>query len=135
MIEMSLENLYDLYKNNKKGAIKGKRDKYNNVFVTKDANGQVIVNGVKHCTIKTSSDLNALLESGLRNRTSSRSHIISTIIIEATDRKTKLITTGKLTLVDLAGIGASSKSSTNGNDIAEAKAISSSLSALSGVIR
>ena len=68
------------------------------------------------------------------NTNSSRSHIITTIIIKATDRKTKLTTTGKLTLVDLAGNENQKNAKATGDQLKEQKAINSSLSALGGVI-
>merc|ERR1711968_383499 len=68
------------------------------------------------------------------NSESSRSHLVSTIIIEATDRKTKLTTTGKLTLVDLAGSESQKKTGATGDTLKEANAINKSLSALGGVI-
>ena len=113
------------------------------LVVRKDANGQVVVNGVTHCVAKTAGDLEGLLDSGMRKRhvastkmnsESSRSHLIATIMIEATDRKTKLTTTGKLTLVDLAGSESQKKTGATGNQLKEAKAINSSLSALGAVI-
>ena len=137
MIEMYLDSLEDLYFNNKKGTVVGKRDGKGELVVMKGSNGQVQVNGVTHVRANTASDLSALLESGMRRRkdaSTDRSHLISTIIIEATDRKTKLITTGKLTLVDLAGSESQKKAGAKGDQLKEAKAINSSLSALGGVI-
>ena len=143
MIEMYLGGLNDLYLNTKNGVVMGERDRQNKLKISKDTNGQVVVNGITHCTAQTAADLNALLESGMRKRKvastemnseSSRSHLISTIIIQATDRKTKLITTGKLTLVDLAGSESQKKTGAKGNQLKEAKAINSSLSALGAVI-
>ena len=55
-------------------------------------------------------------------------------MIEATDRKTKLTTTGKLTLVDLAGSESQKKTGATGDQLKEANAINSSLSALGNVI-
>ena len=68
------------------------------------------------------------------NSESSRSHLVSSIMIEATDKKTKLTTTGKLTLVDLAGSESQKKTGASGDQLKEAKAINSSLSALGNVI-
>ena len=93
------------------------------------AHGRVQVGGVSMCTAKTRSELENVLASGQAKRhvsatkmnsESSRSHLVSTIIIEATDRKTKLTTTGKLTLVDLAGSESQKKTGASGDTLKEA---------------
>ena len=140
---MYLDGLIDLLKHVKSGKVMGECNNKGQLVVRKDANGQVVVNGVTHCVAKTAGDLEGLLDSGMRKRhvastkmnsESSRSHLIATIMIEATDRKTKLTTTGKLTLVDLAGSESQKKTGATGNQLKEAKAINSSLSALGAVI-
>ena len=144
MIEMYMNNLYDLLKHVSSGKRIGELNKNGTLSIdTNKTNGQVIVNGVTHCISKTSNELKSILESGMRKRqsastamnaNSSRSHIITTIIIKSTDRKTKLTTTGKLTLVDLAGNENQKNAKATGDQLKEQKAINSSLSALGGVI-
>ena len=143
MVEMYLDDLNDLLAGTRGGTIFGKRDRKNKLQVRKGAHGKVEVHGVTHCKALTASDLNSLLESGLRKRRvastkmnaeSSRSHLISSIMIEATDRKTKLVTSGKLTLVDLAGSESQKKTGADGDTLKEANAINKSLSALGNVI-
>eukprot|EP00946_MAST-07B_sp_MAST-7B-sp1_P000945 g945.t1 len=121
----------------------GKLDRKGQLAVRKDAHGRVQVGGVSMCTAKTRSELGNILASGQAKRhvsatkmnsESSRSHLVSTIIIEATDRKTKLTTTGKLTLVDLAGSESQKKTGASGDTLKEAMAINKSLSALGNVI-
>merc|ERR1712167_227968 len=68
------------------------------------------------------------------NAESSRSHLITSIMISARNKKTKLVTGGKLTLVDLAGSESQKKTGASGQQLEEAKAINSSLSALGSVI-
>jgi predicted outer membrane repeat protein len=144
MIEMYLDTLHDLLQHiEENSAMIGEKDRKGNLVVRKDTNGQVVVHGVTCVVAKTASELNSILDSGMRKRKiaktkmndeSSRSHLISTILIEGTDRSTKLITTGKLTLVDLAGSESQKKTGASGLQLKEAKAINSSLSALGGVI-
>lgn len=59
----------------------------------------------------------------LMNPTSSRSHLIFSIIIIAVNKQTKARTAGKLTFVDLAGSEKSSKTGTDKEGAAEGIAI------------
>jgi len=68
------------------------------------------------------------------NAESSRSHLIFSMIIESTNRKTKKKHIGKLSFIDLAGSEKSSKTGVDAEGAAEAKAINMSLSALGNVI-
>lgn len=68
------------------------------------------------------------------NEASSRSHLIYSIIIDATNRQTKIRTLGKLSFVDLAGSESQKKTGTNKEGADEARAINMSLSALGNVI-
>jgi hypothetical protein len=143
MIEMYLEGLVDLLKTVPGAEQVGKFDRKGQLAVRKDAHGRVQVGGVSVCTAKTRSELDNILAAGQAKRhvsatkmnsESSRSHLVSSIIIEATDRKTKLTTTGKLTLVDLAGSESQKKTGASGDTLKEAMAINKSLSALGNVI-
>lgn len=143
MIEMYLEGLIDLLKTVPGAEQVGKLDRKGQLAVRKDAHGRVQVGGISVCTARTRSELDNILAAGQAKRhvsatkmnsESSRSHLVSSIIIEATDRKTKLTTTGKLTLVDLAGSESQKKTGASGDTLKEAMAINKSLSALGNVI-
>jgi len=68
------------------------------------------------------------------NEASSRSHLIFSIIIDATNLSTKVRTVGKLSFVDLAGSERSSKTGVDKQGQAEANAINLSLASLGNVI-
>jgi hypothetical protein len=68
------------------------------------------------------------------NATSSRSHMIATIVLLLRNRRTGEVMHGKLTLVDLAGSERVSKSGAAGQELKEAQSINKSLSALGDVI-
>ena len=111
--------------------------------IKKDARGIVYVDGQ---TIQEADDavsLLRLLDKGIANRhtastkmnsESSRSHLVSAIIIENTNLKTNVTSCGKLTLVDLAGSERVGKTGATGDTMKEAMAINKSLSALGDVV-
>ena len=66
------------------------------------------------------------------NQHSSRSHMVTGLIITAKDRKTRTVCQGKLSLVDLAGSERPDKSGAEGPQLEEAIAINVSLSHLLG---
>jgi hypothetical protein len=68
------------------------------------------------------------------NAESSRSHLICSIIVTLTNRRSGNQTVGKLTLVDLAGSERLDKSGAEGDQMKEAQSINKSLSALGDVI-
>jgi hypothetical protein len=68
------------------------------------------------------------------NRESSRSHLIISVLIQATNLQTQAVTHGKLSFVDLAGSERIKKSGSVGEQMREAQAINKSLSALGDVI-
>ena len=68
------------------------------------------------------------------NRESSRSHLIMSILVQATNLQTQAVTHGKLSFVDLAGSERIKKSGSVGEQMREAQAINKSLSALGDVI-
>jgi hypothetical protein len=68
------------------------------------------------------------------NSDSSRSHLICSIVISSTNRRTGRVVRGKLTLVDLAGSERVGKSGASGDQLKEAQSINKSLSALGDVI-
>lgn len=68
------------------------------------------------------------------NSDSSRSHLLCSIVVSSTNRRTGSSIRGKLTLVDLAGSERVGKSGASGDQLKEAQSINKSLSALGDVI-
>jgi hypothetical protein len=68
------------------------------------------------------------------NAESSRSHLVCSLIVRLTNRRTGKESVGKLTLVDLAGSERVDKSGAQGDQMKEAQSINKSLSALGDVI-
>lgn len=68
------------------------------------------------------------------NADSSRSHLLCSIVVSSTNRRTGSCIRGKLTLVDLAGSERVGKSGASGDQLKEAQSINKSLSALGDVI-
>lgn len=68
------------------------------------------------------------------NSDSSRSHLLCSIVVSSTNRRTGSRVRGKLTLVDLAGSERVGKSGAAGDQLKEAQSINKSLSALGDVI-
>ncbi len=68
------------------------------------------------------------------NSDSSRSHLLCSIVVCSTNRRTGSSLRGKLTLVDLAGSERVGKSGASGDQLKEAQSINKSLSALGDVI-
>lgn len=68
------------------------------------------------------------------NATSSRSHLDFAIIVDSTNKQTRVRSVGKLSFVDLAGSEKASKAGTDKAGATEGRAINQSLSALGNVI-
>ena len=104
--------------------------------------GSVGVKGLSSIVVKDMGELQALLATGLGNRSvgstlmnseSSRSHSIFTVVIESSGEGGH-VKVGKLNLVDLAGSERQSKTGAVGDTLKEAAKINLSLSALGNVI-
>lgn len=105
--------------------------------------GLVEVEGAVSVVVKNPFELITLLRIGTERRAtgstffnvdSSRSHLITSILIKQLNRRTKDVILGKLTLVDLAGSERVGRSKVEGSQLKEAQSINKSLSALGDVI-
>ena len=121
---------------------KGTKDKPK-LEVKQGQNGQVHIKNVTVKPLSGEADTTAVFETGLGGRQvrktlmndeSSRSHLIFSIMIDATNKLTGKKSLGKLSFIDLAGSESSKKTGTDKEGQAEANAINQSLSALGNVI-
>eukprot|EP00741_Cyanophora_paradoxa_P000662 tig00000430_g637.t1 len=137
MLELYMDQLWDVL------APPAQRANAPKLEVKKDARGMVYVPGVTTVQANSLADLKATFEQGLEQRhvastrmnaDSSRSHLVFSVVIEATNLKTGVKTAGKLSLVDLAGSERVAKSEASGATLKEAQSINKSLSALGDVI-
>eukprot|EP00271_Cylindrocystis_brebissonii_P011446 TRINITY_DN290_c0_g1_i1.p1 TRINITY_DN290_c0_g1~~TRINITY_DN290_c0_g1_i1.p1 ORF type:complete len:1371 (-),score=418.39 TRINITY_DN290_c0_g1_i1:1882-5994(-) len=135
MLELYQDNLQDLLA--PKGAPKKKLD------IKKDVKGMVVVENATIVEVDKLEELQAIVAKGMERRVtagtnmnaeSSRSHLILSIIIEATNFQTQNLLKGKLSFVDLAGSERIKKSGSSGEQLKEAQSINKSLSALGDVI-
>lgn len=137
-LEIYLDEVYDLL---------NQKDARQRMDVKEDPQRGVFVKDLCTDTVKSPSDLHALLEIGTRqrkvgatemNKGSSRSHSIFSIVVETSTTDEHGVRTykqGKLNLVDLAGSERQKKTHASGDRLDEAKAINLSLSALGNVIK
>ena len=135
MVELYLENLKDL--------LMPKKSDGNSLEIKKNAHGMVIVEGAHEVPIESVDQANKIFEYGLDNRktastnmnaTSSRSHLVFSVVINARNKQTGQKTVGKLSMVDLAGSERVSKTGATKDRLKEALSINKSLSALGNVI-
>lgn len=135
MVELYLENLKDLLVPKKSEPVP--------LEIKKNAHGMVVVEGAHEIPIDSLEQANKIFEFGLDNRktastnmnaTSSRSHLVFSIVINSRNKQTGQKTIGKLSLVDLAGSERVSKTGATKDRLKEALSINKSLSALGNVI-
>jgi hypothetical protein len=138
MIELYNDHLRDLF-----WPIEHKKEKPPKLDIKKDAKGMVVVKNVEIRPAPTAEVLMELFETGnamratgstKMNATSSRSHSIFSVLIEAHNKQTNKTSTGKLSLVDLAGSERVGKTGATADRLREAQSINKSLSALGDVI-
>ncbi|KAC9897492.1 hypothetical protein E3N88_45115 [Mikania micrantha] len=135
MLELYQDTLVDL--------LLPKQAKRSKLEIKKDSKGMVTVENATILPISTYDDLRNIIQRGtdqrhttetLMNESSSRSHLILSVIVESTNLQTQSIARGKLSFVDLAGSERVKKSGSAGNQLKEAQSINKSLSALGDVI-
>jgi hypothetical protein len=137
MVELYKQDLIDLL--DERG-----QDNKKSLEVKRDVGrGQMFIDGVTERAVHTPQELKALLLEGERKRhvtstkmnsSSSRSHLLLTIIIECTVKQPEQVIVGKITLCDLAGSERPKKSEVTGEALKEAIEINKSLSALGDVM-
>ena len=105
--------------------------------------GLATVEGGVRKTARTLKELMAALDAGLEQRAvaetglnaaSSRSHLLVSLVLKSSNRRSGRVVRGKLTLVDLAGSERVEKSGVAGDELKEAMSINKSLSAIGDVI-
>merc|ERR1711972_484343 len=137
MFELYRDDLVDLF------LPKAKSKAAPSLDIKKDPKGSVYVENSLERDVSNSSELQKAIADGMERRhvaatkmnaDSSRSHLIFIIVIESTNKKTKQVATGKLTLCDLAGSERLKKSEVKGDQMKEAQSINKSLTALGDVI-
>ncbi|CAK9011358.1 Kinesin-like protein KIN-14I (Kinesin-like calmodulin-binding protein) (OsKCBP), partial [Durusdinium trenchii] len=139
MIELYKQEILDLLVEARRENSKEKQ-----LQIKKDAGrGIMFVEGVCERQIHGPDELKAVLAEGERRRhtaatamntSSSRSHLLLSIIVEATAKDNDQVIYGKITLCDLAGSERLKKSEVSGDALKEAIEINKSLTALGDVI-
>lgn len=140
MVELYLDNLIDLFwrMDNPRDRSEGPK-----LEIKKDEKGLVVIKGVSIRDCATAESLRELFDGGnnvrhvgstAMNATSSRSHLVFAILINTYNRATRKTTTGKISLIDLAGSERVGKTGASAERLKEAQSINKSLSALGNVI-
>ena len=135
MVELYLDHIIDL--------LLPKKVKQPSLTIRKDSTGRVFIPEATVLKAMTAKALQEIFEQGSQNRhtsdtrmndSSSRSHLIFSILLEVNNPDTDLNRMGKLSLVDLAGSERVKKTGATAERLKEGQAISLSLTALGTVI-
>lgn len=139
-------SFFEIYNEEIRDLLVAGKSQKNGLELRETADTGVYVQGLTSTVVKSTSEIDAVLQNGMKNRSvgstlmnsqSSRSHSIFSIVVEccSTDEhNNEHICVGKLNLVDLAGSERQSKTGATGNRLKEATKINLSLSALGNVI-
>ncbi|KAG8467661.1 hypothetical protein KFE25_006713 [Diacronema lutheri] len=139
MLEIYLERIRDLLA----ARPDGDAVEHASLAIHEERGGGVYVQGLSQEWVSCEADVYALLRRGARGRVtsatrmnegSSRSHSVVLVFVRQREVTTGSVKTGKLCLVDLAGSESVGKTLARGTQLAEAKTINKSLSALGNVI-
>merc|ERR1719421_401634 len=137
MMELWKDDLIDLLHSRSKEKV------HQPLIIKKDAKGMVYVQNATEVAVNSKVEMMEAMAEGLQqrhtsetkmNRESSRSHLIFSVVLTGVDESTGRVSTGKMTLCDLAGSERVKKSEAEGEQLKEAIAINKSLSALGDVI-
>merc|ERR1711998_364045 len=137
-LELYNNELCDLY-----FKLKHPRAQPQKLEVKLDRDKMVFVKGANVLDVHSAEDLTSLFDRAnaqrhvgatAMNSESSRSHSIFSLIVQVTHRTTGKTSTGKLSLIDLAGSERASKTGATKEQLKEAASINSSLSVLGDVI-
>eukprot|EP00357_Protocruzia_adherens_P031643 CAMPEP_0115011372 /NCGR_PEP_ID=MMETSP0216-20121206/23944_1 /TAXON_ID=223996 /ORGANISM="Protocruzia adherens, Strain Boccale" /LENGTH=1261 /DNA_ID=CAMNT_0002379909 /DNA_START=35 /DNA_END=3820 /DNA_ORIENTATION=+ len=137
MIELYLDTLIDLL------LPKEYRKNPPQLDIKEDSKGMIYINNVSIHEANSAEELMKLFRYGQSTRktastkmndSSSRSHLVFSIILDMTNKNTKQRTLGKLSLVDLAGSERVGKTGATDERLKEGRAINKSLTALGDVI-
>lgn len=137
MVELYLDTLIDLFLG------KDFKGTAPSLSIKKDIKGIVTVPEATLYKVKSSNEIMQKFDYGntmrhtsstKMNDTSSRSHLVFSVMIDVTNTETNQRTVGKLSLVDLAGSERVSKTEATAERLKEGRAINKSLSALGDVI-
>merc|ERR550537_537139 len=139
MMELWKDDLIDLLHSREKP----KEKAHQPLIIKKDAKGMVYVQNITEVEVNSKAEMMEAMAEGLQqrhvaetkmNRESSRSHLIFSVVLTGVDESTGRVSSGKMTLCDLAGSERVKKSEAEGEQLKEAIAINKSLSALGDVI-
>ena len=142
-LEISNEEIRDLLPAEGGATPKGKGKAADNKLKISDANGVVVVPGLRAAKVEDAEGLASLLQGAVKvrataatkcNEHSSRSHYVFRMAIKGRNGTTNESIDGELNLIDLAGSERTKESGVTGAAMTEANAINKSLSSLGDVI-